>query len=74
MPREQVHHQTSAYLKFMREHMAREERVVFPAAAQVLQPQDWVRLNDSFLLRDDPLFGDIVAHEFQAIADRLPGA
>ena len=66
-----VHEQTHNYLRMHRQHMGLEERVVFPAARHTLTDEDWVDLEGQFAERQDPLFGDIITHEYQAIRDCL---
>ncbi len=38
-----------------RQHMAMEERVLFPAAVRVLLPQDWAEIRSRLIARKDPL-------------------
>ena len=66
-----VHDKLIGYLKMFKNHIGTEEREVFPGAEQVLGTRDWLALNAEFSERADPLFGDIITHEYQAIADRL---
>ena len=72
--RDVVHNQLLDYLGFFRRHIGTEERDVFPHAEQLLGTRDWLALNAEFAERVDPLFGDIIAHEYQAIADSLAPA
>lgn len=66
-----VHDKLSAYLSLFKNHIGTEEREVFPGAERALGTRDWLALNAEFAERADPLFGDIIAHEYQAISDRL---
>jgi len=67
-----LHDKLFAYLNMFKNHIGTEEREVFPGAERVLGTRDWLALNAEFAERADPLFGDIIGHEYQAIADRLP--
>lgn len=65
--RQAFHDVVSDFIKHQRQHMDKEERLLFPAAVQRLRPEDWAdidaRLND----RKDPLFNGVVETKFQAL-------
>ena len=65
--RQAFHDVMSDFIKHQRQHMDKEERLLFPAAVQRLRPEDWAdidaRLND----RKDPLFNGVVETKFQAL-------
>ena len=65
--RQTFHDVVSDFIKHQRQHMDKEERLLFPAAVQRLRPEDWAdidaRLND----RKDPLFNGVVETKFQAL-------
>jgi hemerythrin-like domain-containing protein len=65
--RQAFHEVVSDFIKHQRQHMDKEERLLFPAAVQRLRPEDWAdidaRLND----RKDPLFNGVVETKFQAL-------
>ncbi len=42
------------FIKHERQHMAMEERVVFPAALNALRPEDWTDIGAKLADRDDP--------------------
>ena len=44
------------FIKHERQHMAMEERVVFPAALEVLRPEDWPDIAVRLANRDDPFY------------------
>ena len=44
------------FIKHERQHMAMEERVVFPAALNVLRPEDWSDIALKMADRDDPFY------------------
>jgi len=43
------------FIDHERQHMAMEERVLFPAAVEVLLPQDWAEIRARLTARKDPL-------------------
>ncbi len=43
------------FIDHERQHMAMEERVLFPAAVKVLLPQDWAEIRARLTARKDPL-------------------
>jgi hemerythrin-like domain-containing protein len=43
------------FIDHERQHMAMEERVLFPAAVKVLLPQDWAEIRARLIARKDPL-------------------
>ena len=65
--RQAFHDVVSDFIKHQRQHMDKEERLLFPAAVQRLRPEDWAdidaRLND----HKDPLFNGVVETKFQAL-------
>ena len=44
------------FINHEREHMAMEERVVFPAALNALRPEDWASIALKLADRDDPFY------------------
>jgi hemerythrin-like domain-containing protein len=50
-----------------RQHMAMEERTFFPAALDVLRPQDWADIALALTDRDDPLFRPQFAEKFNKL-------
>lgn len=54
-----------------REHIAMEERVLFPAALRVLQPEDWLEIESRLNDKDDPLFSQAVEARFAALRQRV---
>ena len=68
------------FIKHERQHMAMEERVVFPAALNVLRPEDWSDIAVKLADRDDPFYQpekfnmlrrNILKMEEEAEAERL---
>jgi hemerythrin-like domain-containing protein len=44
------------FISHERQHMAMEERIVFPAALEALQPEDWADIAAKVANRDDPFY------------------
>lgn len=65
--RQTFHDVVHEFIAHQRQHMDKEERLLFPAAIKGLRPEDWVdidaRLND----RKDPLFNGVIETKFQAL-------
>ena len=64
--RQTFHDVVHEFIAHQRQHMDKEERLLFPAAIKGLRPEDWAdidaRLND----RKDPLFNGVIETKFQA--------
>jgi hemerythrin-like domain-containing protein len=54
--RQNVHHIIGDFVNHERQHMAMEERVVFPTALNALQPEDWTDIGVKLGKRNDPLY------------------
>ena len=65
--RENVERDGRAYIERLRGHMEREERELFPAAAELLSPQDWMTIDAAMPDRNDPLFGKDVEDRFKSL-------
>jgi hemerythrin-like domain-containing protein len=65
--RQTFHDVVHEFIAHQRQHMDKEERLLFPAAIKGLRPEDWAdidaRLND----RKDPLFNGVIETKFQAL-------
>jgi len=56
IPRDAVNVIIRDFIDQERQHMAMEERVLFPAAARVLLPRDWAEIRAKLAARKDPLY------------------
>ncbi len=56
-----------AYIRGLREHMAVEERKMFPLAMEVLTKEDWAIIEKKFVAIEDPLFGDMIVANYQEL-------
>lgn len=55
------------FVRRYRNHIAREEQHVFPAARRVLSDRDWREIDIKLANVDDPLFGEAVANYFSVL-------
>ncbi len=65
--RQTFHDVVNDFIKHQRQHMDKEERLLFPAAVQRLRPEDWVAIDARLDDRKDPLFNGAVETKFQAL-------
>ena len=71
MPRARIEADVRDYAAFLRTHMEREEREIFPRLAACLNTADWFLIDAAIHLGADPLFGDVVQARFAAIHRRI---
>ncbi len=62
------------YVDFYLTHMALEEREIIPLALQVLSPADWAELDRAMALDPDPLAGQDVDSDYEALLERIVDA
>lgn len=71
IPRQTFHTVVRDFIRHQRQHMAKEEQLLFPSAVRALRPEDWAdidaRLND----RKDPLFDDANEEKFRALQQAI---
>lgn len=65
--RQTFHDVVLDFIKHQRQHMDKEERLLFPAAVQRLRPEDWAAIDARLNDRKDPLFNGAVETKFQAL-------
>jgi len=62
--RESFHLAVHDFIAHQREHLRKEELLLFPAAAKALRPEDWSEIDARLDDRKDPLFDSVVAEKF----------
>lgn len=67
VPREALDTTARRFIAFYREHMAREEEELFPAALRALTRADWAEIDARMAARHDPLFGPESEERFAAL-------
>ena len=62
--RETFHLAVHDFIEHQREHLKKEERLLFPAALKALQSEDWAAIDGRLDDRKDPLFDSVVEEKF----------
>jgi len=65
--RQTFHDVVRDFIEHQRQHMDKEERLLFPAAVQGLRPDDWAEIDARLNDRKDPLFNGAIETKFQAL-------
>jgi hemerythrin-like domain-containing protein len=65
--RQSFHNIVRDFVEHQRQHMDKEERLLFPAAVKGLRPEDWAEIDQRLKNRKDPLFDDVVENKFRAL-------
>ncbi len=65
--RQTFHDVVADFIKHQRQHMDKEERLLFPAAIQRLRQEDWAAIDARLNDRKDPLFNGVFETKFQAL-------
>jgi hemerythrin-like domain-containing protein len=65
--RQSFHNVVHDFIEHQRQHMDKEERLLFPAAIKVLRPEDWAEIDDRMKIRKDPLFDEVIENKFRAL-------
>jgi hemerythrin-like domain-containing protein len=52
------------FIEHQRQHLQKEERLLFPAAAMALRSGDWAEIDARLDDRKDPLFDSVVEEKF----------
>ena len=65
--RQTFHDVVHDFIEHQRQHMDKEERLLFPAAVQGLRPDDWAEIDARLNDRKDPLFNGVIETKFQAL-------
>ena len=64
----------ATYLVYYGNHIAREEEIVLPRAAERLSPADWHAVRSAVKPAADPLFGERPEARFKALRRRIAAA
>ncbi|MFI4920576.1 MAG: hemerythrin domain-containing protein [Gammaproteobacteria bacterium] len=59
------------YLQVQRDHSMREEKILFPRAAELLKAKDWAEVARRFKEIDDPLFGTHKGERYEMLYEHL---
>jgi hemerythrin-like domain-containing protein len=62
--RESFHLAVHDFIEHQRQHLRKEERLLFPAAVKALRSEDWAEIDVRLDDRKDPLFDSVVEEKF----------
>jgi hemerythrin-like domain-containing protein len=65
--RKTFHDAVFGFIEHQRQHMDKEERLLFPAAIKALRPEDWVEIDARLGDRKDSSFDGVVEKKFHAL-------
>jgi hemerythrin-like domain-containing protein len=65
--RESFHLAVHDFIEHQRQHLEKEERLLFPAAVKVLRPEDWAEMDARLEDRKDPLFDSVIEEKFRSL-------
>jgi hemerythrin-like domain-containing protein len=65
--RQTFHNVVHDFIEHQRQHMNKEERLLFPAAAKALRPEDWAEIDARLNDRKDPLLDDTTEKKFHVL-------
>jgi len=65
--RESFHLAVNDFIEHQRQHLQKEERLLFPAAIKALRREDWAEIDARLDNRKDPLFDGVVEEKFNAL-------
>ena len=63
--RESFHLAVHDFIEHQRQHLEKEERLLFPAAVKALRSKDWAEIDARLDDRKDPLFNSLVEEKFR---------
>lgn len=65
--RQAFHNVVHDFIEHQRQHMDKEERLLFPAAIKALRLEDWAEIDARLNDRKDPLFNGAIENKFYAL-------
>ena len=65
--RQAFHNVVHDFIEHQRQHMDKEERLLFPAAIKALRLEDWAEIDARLNDRKDPLFNGVIENKFYAL-------
>jgi hemerythrin-like domain-containing protein len=71
LPRQSFHNVMLDFIEHQRQHMDKEERLLFPAAVKALRPEDWTEIEQQLNNRKDPLFDGVIENKFRALQQTI---
>lgn len=71
IPRDSFHIAAEDFIDHQRRHMIKEDQLLFPAALDVLTPEDWAQIDARIDARKDPMFDGTVEARFQNLHNTI---
>jgi len=65
--RQAFHNVVHDFIEHQRQHMDKEERLLFPAAIKALRLEDWAEIDARLNDKKDPLFNGVIENKFYAL-------
>lgn len=69
--REDFHFAVHDFVEHQRQHLKKEEQLLFPAAVKALQREDWAEIDARLDDRTDPLFDRVVEEKFHTLQETI---
>jgi hemerythrin-like domain-containing protein len=69
--RQTFHDVVRDFIEHQRQHMDKEERLLFPAAVKALRAEDWAEIDARLNDRKDPLFDGVIEKQFHALQQTI---
>jgi hemerythrin-like domain-containing protein len=69
--RESFHMAAQEFIEHQRQHLKKEERLLFPAAMKALRRDDWAEIDARLDDRKDPLFDAVVEEKFHNLQETI---
>jgi hemerythrin-like domain-containing protein len=69
--RQTFHDVVRDFIEHQRQHMTKEERLLFPSAVKALRTEDWTEIDARLNDRKDPLFDDANEKKFHALQQAI---
>ena len=70
-PRRSFHNVVRDFIDHQRQHMHKEEQLLYPAAIKGLRAEDWVEIDARLNNKKDPLFDRVAEKEFDALRQTI---
>lgn len=71
LKRQDVEQPALEYIARYREHLALEEREIFPLGQRCLRPEDWAKIDSLIKTEEDPLFGALIEERYLTLHKQL---
>ena len=71
LPRQIFHNVVRDFIRHQRQHMAKEEQLLFPSAVRSLRPEDWAEIDSRLDNKKDPLFDDAIEEKFHVLQQTI---